>query len=108
MTPIQLVEGQLQAYNQRNLEHFCRYFSNTVVVFDGRNREILFEGMAAFKERYENTFQNEDLHCRLVHRIVQEDIVIDHEDVTGMGPDAISAVAVYRCEDGLIQEVTFY
>lgn len=108
MTPLQLVEGQLQAYNQRDLEQFCRFFADEIVVFDGRNREILFQGMDVFKERYANTFQNEHLHCRLVHRIVQDDVIVDHEDVTGMGPEQISAVAVYRCEHGLIQEVTFY
>ena len=108
MTPLELVEGQLQAYNQRDLEFFCRFFADEIVVLDGRTREVLFEGMNAFKERYANTFQNEGLHCRLVHRIIQDDVIIDHEDVSGMGPEQISAVAVYRCENGLIQEVTFY
>ena len=108
MTPLKLVEGQLAAYNQRDLEGFCIFFSDDIIVRDGRTLDILFQGMAEFRERYLSTFNNERLHCRLMQRIVQDDIVIDHENVTGMGEDIVSAVAVYRCASDKIQEVTFY
>ena len=108
MTPLNLVSGQLEAYNRRDLDSFCQFFAEDILVRDGRTQEILFQGMAPFRERYAQTFQNERLHCRLVHRIIQDDIVIDHEDVQGWGDERISAVAVYHCVDGLIQEVTFY
>ena len=64
--------------------------------------------MIAFRERYEQTFSNPNLHCHLLNRIEQDDIVIDHEEVSGMGEDLVYAIAVYRIDNGLIQEVTFY
>ena len=108
MKAIELVQGQLDAYNQRDLETFCTYFSEDIVVFDGRTQECLFRGMVAFRARYENTFANPNLHCHLLNRIEQDDIVIDHEEVSGMADDLVYAIAIYRIENELIQEVTFY
>ena len=108
MTVLELVQGQLDAYNQRDLETFCSYFSEDVAVFDGRTQECLFSGMVAFRARYENTFANPNLHCHLLNRIEQGDIVIDHEEVSGMAEDLVYAIAIYRIDKGLIKEVTFY
>ena len=108
MTPIELVQGQLDAYNKHDLETFCTYFSEDVAVIDGRNQEQLFRGMTAFRERYEQTFSNPNLHCHLLNRIEQDDIVIDHEEVSGMAEELVYAIAVYRIENDKIQEVTFY
>ena len=108
MTAMKLVKGQLDAYNNRDLDEFCHYFADDVRVFDGRNQECLFSGMTAFRERYQVTFSNPNLHCRLLNRISQDDIVIDHEEVTGIADDVVHAIAVYKIENGRIQQVTFY
>ena len=108
MKAIELVQGQLDAYNNRNLETFCTYFSEDVTVFDGRSQECLFKGMSAFRKRYEHTFSNPNLHCHLLNRIEQDDIVIDHEEVSGIAENLVYAIAIYRIDNGLIQEVTFY
>ena len=108
MKPIDLVEGQLNAYNNRDLDRFCTYFSANVIVFDGRSKECLFKGMTAFRKRYEQTFSNSELHCHLLNRIEQGDIIIDHEEVSGMAEELVYAIAVYKIENELIQEVTFY
>ena len=108
MTAIELVKGQLKAYNEHDLPAFISYFSNTVEVFDGRTQECLFRGMDAFRERYEHTLSNPDLHCTLLNRIEQDNIIIDHEEVSGMGEDLVFAIAIYQIENNKIQKVTFY
>ena len=108
MTPLELVQGQLEAYNLHDIETFCRYFAEDIKVMDGRKSEVLFLGMEAFRERYQQTFSNPKLYCHLLNRIEQDDIVIDHEEVSGMGEDLVYAIAVYKIENDLIQEVTFY
>ena len=108
MTPLELVQAQLKAYNNRDLETFCTYFAQDVKVFEGRDRTLIMDGMASFRERYRSTFSNEKLNCQLVHRIDLGDIVIDHERVSGFHSEIVEAVAVYRVENGLLQEVTFY
>jgi len=107
MTPIELVQGQLEAYNAHDLEMFCTYFAEDVAVYDGRTQELLFIGMEAFKSRYEKTLSNPKLHCHLLKRIEQDDIIIDHEEVSGWG-ELKYAIAVYQIEHERIQKVTFY
>ena len=108
MTALELVQGQLAAYNAHDLETFCTYFSEDVVVFDGRTQDILFTGMEAFRERYQNTFSNATLHCHLLNRIEQDNIIIDHEEVSGIAEGLVYAIAAYQIENGLIKQVTFY
>ena len=104
----ELVQGQLDAYNAHNLEQFCQYFSEDIKIYDGHSNELLFEGMLAFRERYRKTFSNPKLHCTLVNRMIQENIVIDQESVVGFGAELVKAIAIYTIKDGLIQEVRFY
>ena len=108
MTALELVQGQLTAYNAHDLKTFCTYFSEDVVVFDGRTQEVLFTGMEAFRGRYQTTFSNPKLHCHLLNRIEQDNIIIDHEEVSGISEEAVYAIAAYQIENGLIKQVTFY
>ena len=77
LTPIDLVKGQLLAYNAHEVDLFCTYFAEGVVVYDGHTHEILFKGMGAFKERYTHTLSNPNLHCELLNRIEQGNVIID-------------------------------
>ena len=107
-SPETIVQGQLDAYNKRNLEHFCQFFTADVKVFDAHTQSLMFEGMTAFRKRYEKTFSNPNLHCTLVTRIIQDDIVIDQELVNGMGDGPVHAIAIYHVRDGQIYQVHFY
>lgn len=108
MTALELVQGQLDAYNAHDLSTFCTYFAEDVSVVDGRSQAILFVGMKAFRERYHDTFLHPELHCKLLNRIQQDNIIIDHEEVSGMENGLVYAIAVYQIENGRIQQVTFY
>ena len=49
-----------------------------------------------------------NLHCELKDRIVQGNIIIDKERVTGVQADRIiEAIAVYTVNKGLISKVQF-
>ena len=108
MTPEQLAQGQLEAYNAHDLETFCRFFSEDIRVFDAHTGELLFSGKEAFRERYTKTLSNPKLHCTLVNRMVQENIVIDQESVVGLGEEVVHAIAIYHINDSAICEVHFY
>ena len=108
MTAEELAQGQLEAYNNQDIEAFCRYFSEDIRVYDAHSRELLFSGMDDFRSRYEKSFSNPALHCTLVNRMVQENIVIDQESVVGLRDGIVEAIAIYHTEDGLITEVYFY
>ena len=87
---------------------FCTYFAEDIRVYDALTKELLFEGMELFRERYTQSFSNPELHCTLVNRMVQENIVIDQESVVGLGAEIVEAIAIYHVENGCIQEVHFY
>ena len=109
MTPIALVQGQLEAYNDRDLERFCGYFAQDITAYDGRTDEVIMDGMEAFRTRYAEVFSLPDLHCTLVNRMDHGDIIIDQESVVFRKEDpVVKAIAIYRIENGVIQEVRFY
>jgi hypothetical protein len=105
--PADPVERQLAAYNAQELASFCACFHDDVVVEDGYGN-CLSQGMKPFRANYEALFarypQN---HARLVSRIRIGPWVIDEEEVTGRGGEAIRVVAQYRLHEGRIASVRF-
>jgi len=101
-----IVQNQLNAYNDRNIDAFLNTYSQDVEVFNFPN-ELLFKGRAKMRERYAEFFRNTpDLHCRIKNRIVIGNKVIDKENITANGTN-FNAVALYEVKNGKIAKVTF-
>ena len=110
VTPLAVVQRQLNAYNAGNLDVFVNCYAPDVRSLRYETGEVLLRGRDAFRERYGRLFeQNPKLHCRLENRIVHGDVIIDHEHVTGLAgrDEPLKAVAIYEVKDGLIQTVRF-
>lgn len=110
MKPEELVDGQLTAYNQRDLEKFLSFYVDLVPVHwfpSGIERQDV--SGAAFRGRFQRLFeQSPELNAELLSRIVHGRIVIDHERITGfMGSEVREAVAIYRVGPRLIEQVWF-
>lgn len=108
-TPEQLAQKQLEAYNRKKIEEFCKVYTDDVVVMEFGTNNIMLEGMAAFRERYNNLFEaNPNLNARLVNRVVKGNHVIDHEHITGRADGIESeAVAIYEVNEYQIEKVWF-
>lgn len=108
---INLAQEQLDAYNRRDLEAFCKFFHPEVKVYRlGETIEQTCSDMNTFREIYRKRFDsNPELHCELRSRIVLNNSVLDEEWVTGVtGATAPShVVAIYGFRDGLISSVYF-
>ncbi len=101
-----IVQIQLNAYNDRNLEAFLNTYSHDVQVFNFPD-ELRFKGRANMREQYSDFFRNTpDLHCEIKNRIVIGNKVIDEEYITANETN-FSAVAIYEVENGKIAKVTF-
>lgn len=110
MTPEEIVQGQLDAYNARDLERFVEYYIPDVPVFAFPSGEVLADRSGtAFRGRYRNLFESSpDLRAELVSRVVNGRIVIDQERVTGfLGGPAVDAVAMYEVGAEKIERVWF-
>lgn len=102
-----LAQQQLDAYNARNIDLFLASYSDSVEVyqFDGK---LMMKGKEQMRKGYADMFQKvTNLHCKLVNRMVQGNVVIDQESATGFGSQPLKAIAVYTIEKGKIQKVHF-
>ena len=107
---VEAVEGQLQAYNTRDIESFCRWFHHEVRVIDILSGDVRSIGMELFHVGYKKLFEGSPkLHCEIKTRTILDQSVIDVEWVTGSVryPDGLHAAAIYAFRDGLIDRVWF-
>jgi len=105
-SPEDLAQRQLNAYNVRNIEAFLEPYAEDVEIYNYPN-ELESKGKDAMRKSYAQMFERvPNLHCQLVERIVQGNIVIDKERVQ-FGNKFIEAVAIYHIENGKIKKVYF-
>jgi hypothetical protein len=108
MTPVECVEHQLAAYNDRDLERFLAVFSETVRTYRLPDMAPLLDGKPAFGAHYAaNRFMHPGLHAELLSRVVVGNTVYDHELIHGISPEPIETGVLFVVEDGLIETVFF-
>ena len=109
MTPEQIVQAQVDAYNSRNISDFINCHAPDIELFSFPENTPYATGRAGLKEIYQDVFENSpDLHAEITNRIVMGNTVIDHEKVTGRkGIDSLIIIAIYEIENGLIAKARF-
>ena len=106
-TPEAVVDAQLAAYNQRDLEAFLGFYADDAVLAKHPD-QVTQTGKAQMRARYQRNFSNPNVRAEIIKRVTFDRFVIDHERVTA--PPAkgeLEAVAVYEVEGGKIVRVTF-
>lgn len=105
-SPETIVQRQLDAYNNRDIDAFMETYSDDVQLFNFP-REIRSKNKAEMRKRYAGYFASTpDLHCEIKNRIVHGNKVIDKEKITAKGLQR-EAVAIYEVVNGKIARVTF-
>ena len=107
-TPEQLINRQLEAYNNRNINDFLATYSDSIKIYNHPN-DLIMNGKEDMRKVYATMFERTpDLNCEIKNRIIQGNKIIDQEHVTGF-PDgrSIKAIAIYEVKDGLIYRVHF-
>lgn len=106
MSPVELVQRQLKAYNAHNLEAFAATYSETIHMVRLPATEPAITNKAELIEFYgANRFMAPNLHAEVVNRIVLGNKVIDHERITGLPNSPFECVVIYEVLEGLIQRV---
>ncbi|MDU0200800.1 nuclear transport factor 2 family protein [Paenibacillus sp. MAH-36] len=103
-----VVERQLQAYNDKNIDLFMSCYSEDVKIYDFPDT-LTMEGQVAMRARYEKLFETfPNMFATVDKRIHHGKYVIDHEQITGRLEGAIlEAVAMYEIKDDMIIKVWF-
>ena len=108
MTPLEIAQGQLDAYNVQDLDAHVAFFADDVVIAD-LNGAVSLTGRVAYRERYAKVF-GDFPHNKgeLVNRMVLGGTVMDHERVRRT-PDAepFDVIAIYTIAGGKIARVDF-
>ena len=112
-TMVSLVQGQLDAYNARDVEKFCSFYHPEVEAWDinatSFKTDLICRGIKDFKQIYGKKFENTpELFCELKHRTITKFSILDEEMVT-VKKDAplVHAVALYHFKDNLIYRIHF-
>ena len=108
-SPESIVQKQLDAYNSRDIDAFLSFYSDDAELYTFPSA-LLAKGKDKLRERYTTRFSDSKLHAVIVKRIVQGNIVIDHERVQRMFPEGLGvleAIAIYEVRDSKVTKVTF-
>lgn len=103
-----VVQAQVEAYNQRDLEAFLRHFAPDARLYAFPD-SLMFAGRDTLRTVYGNLFAHASgLRAEIIRRTVQGHYVIDQETTHGIstrGP--LTGVAIYEVRGDLITRVWF-
>lgn len=108
MTPIAIVQGQLDAYNNQDLELFLSYFSDSIEVYNFPN-ELVYTGIHKMRDYYENAWKlNPNQKAIVTERMFLDKTIIDKELVVGRANGIeLNVIAMYTIENNAISKVFF-
>jgi putative hydrolase of HD superfamily len=109
MTPVALVQAQLDAFNAKDLDALMATYAPDVQQFT-LHGPLLAQGHDALRARYALRFAEPDLHARLVSRSCIGNIVVDAEIITRNFEDGVGTLemlCVYEVADGCIVRASF-
>lgn len=106
MTPEEIVQKQLEAYNACDIDAFAATYTDDIQVVDGEGK-VRCEGLAQLREIYGPLFRDNPKQMALItYRISAGDWVIDDETVLGRKDGKTRrAVAIYRVQGDKIAHV---
>ncbi|HEY4324294.1 MAG TPA: nuclear transport factor 2 family protein [Mucilaginibacter sp.] len=104
-TPVALVDRQLKAYNERNIDAFVEPYADDIEFYYYPDK-LLGKGKDNLRKQYSSIFEKvPNLHSDVTQRIIHGNIVIDRNSVTGFGKDKIDGVIIYEIENNKIKRV---
>jgi hypothetical protein len=109
MTPEQVVQENLDFYNNRDIEGFMTSFSDEIKMYNLADPNPTVVGRAEVRKVYTNLFEKSpDLHSTILKRMVIGNKVIDHESITGRNgnADVLELVLIYEVKNQKIYRIT--
>jgi hypothetical protein len=108
-SPEQVVQQNLDFYNQRDIEGFMRSFSEDIVFYNFDDHTITASGRDEVRKLYTALFDaSPRLHSTILKRIVFDNKVIDHESIVGRkgSADILELVLIYEVKNDKIYKIT--
>jgi hypothetical protein len=109
LTTEQIVQSNLEAYNNLDLEKFMSWLSEDIELYSFSEMKLVASGKPAIEKLYKDLFTaSPNLHSTILKRIVFDNKVIDHERIVGRkgAADVLEIVMIYEVKDGKIFKMT--
>lgn len=108
MSVTDIIDAQIDAYNRSDTDGFAATYAEDALVTRLPSGSVMAAGRGEIAAVWGAMFARSPRTCVIRNRIVQDDIVIDHERVTLHNDGrVIDAIAIYRVAGGLISHVWF-
>ncbi len=107
--PEKIVQANLEAYNNRNIDAFMEHLSDDVALYNFQEATPIKEGKEALRILYKNLFeQSPQLHSTILKRIVFDNKVIDHEYIVGRlgSTTPLEIILIYEIRNEKIYRLT--
>ncbi|PRC91436.1 nuclear transport factor 2 family protein [Solimicrobium silvestre] len=108
ISPEELVQLQLDAYNAHDMDAFLATYSDTAQIIEFPST-VQAVGKEQMRQRYATRFNDPTRHCTIVNRIVMGNTIVDHERIRATFPEGVGvleAIAIYEVVDGKIVKAT--
>ncbi len=109
INPEEIVQKNLDFYNQRNIDGFMTSFSDSISLFLFGKTEPIANGKEEIRRLYKELFDDSPkLHSTILHRAVIGNKVIDHESIKGRkgSKKTLKLVMIYEVLDDKIVRMT--
>ncbi|WP_395377329.1 nuclear transport factor 2 family protein [Marinicella sp. W31] len=107
MTPREIANLQLLAYNARDIDAFCALFDDQAELIDLPSSNTIATGIDEIRTFYEGRFSEPDLQCTVHAHSDIGNFAIDRETVYGLPDSPVDVVAMYEVIEDKIQRVFF-
>jgi imidazolonepropionase-like amidohydrolase len=106
---LEVVEKQALAYNARNVDFYIQTIGDSISIYTLPKLRLDLKGRDSVYRGYSFLNNAPDLYCRILNRIVEGNMVIDHEEVFFQkGKPPIYSIAIYYVGNGRIQRMFFH
>ena len=109
LSPLAVVQAQLDAYNAKNIEALLATYAEDAQQFV-LHGERLAQGHAEMRPRFLARLAEPDLHAQLLSRTVVANAVVDCELITRNFPEGLGTLemlCVYEVSNARIQRASF-
>ena len=109
MTPAEIAEAQLIAYNNGDVESFMKVFHEEISIWNYGDSEPRISGFENVKKVYKDLFESSpNLHSEVINRSVIGNKVLDYEYITGRNGNSepFFLIMIYEIKDNKIYKAT--
>ncbi|QLG45522.1 nuclear transport factor 2 family protein [Costertonia aggregata] len=109
MTPEEVVQKQLETYNNLDIEGFMSVIGANIKIYDFETGKTTVDGYDQCKNVYDALFKSSPkLHSRILTRTVFDNKIIDHEYITGRkgSNTPLELVLIYEVNHEKITKIT--